>query len=105
MIPRLFRPRLGLFLREIGRAERRLGGRDRQQRRVELDEGGVDRGVVLVAGVAGGGLRDEARRLLTAEAEEAPATLEARRVLDVHFDGHAIALGAAALVDRGVLLG
>src|SRR5258708_36563747 len=99
-------PLLGLGLRllgEIGRAHglHLLGLGD--QRRVELHEGGVHRGVLLVTDVAVRGLRQRLGGAGAVQGEEGPAALEARGVLDVGLDAQAVGLEMALLVDRAVL--
>src|SRR5204862_4683254 len=90
--------------------DRLMALRDLEQRRIELDEGVIDGGLVLVARVAcrrGGQWRGRLRQAFRAvEAKVAPATVsEPSLVLDGGFDRDYLALRAPTVVDRHVRLG
>jgi hypothetical protein len=87
-------------LLEVGGGEGGFAASDGEECGVELDEGGVDGGVVGVAGVAGCCCGGHFGGFGVVEAEEGPLAGEAGLVFDVDFEAHAVgALEVALLVD------
>src|SRR5215467_2850745 len=85
----------------IPRAKGPLALRNLEKRRIELDKCGIDRSVILMAGVAGRFLRSHLRRLRIIEPEEPPLARQAGLVFHMHFKPHHFsALKVAALINR-----
>ena len=94
---------LGLCVAQVAGAERLLFSGYSDERRIKLHEGRVDRGVRLMAGVAGHARWDLLRRAVVAECEERPAALEAHGILHMQFQAHdGLGLEFPRFVDRAL---
>src|ERR1700728_2131066 len=91
---------------EIVRAQGALLLSDRQESRIELDEGSVHGGVLGMAGVASGRLRKERGLAFIGNVKEGPLAGEAALVLDMNFQSHdGSALEVSCPVDGAFVLG
>src|ERR1051325_5252183 len=89
------------FVCKISSSYGLLVARNRQQRGIKLHEGGVDRAVGLMAGIAVGGAGDHRGRCaLVPETVKGPAA--ARLVFQMHFRLCDLGLELPTLVDRAV---